>query len=62
MKEEFTTAMHEDMLCGEIEHDELMLLSCYGAIKRGIPKAEALKEHGLTEEEYDANIERALHG
>lgn len=59
-KEELTTAMHEEFVCNEISHQDFMLLSCFGAIKRGVSKKQALKEHDLDEEFYDANIERAL--
>ena len=58
--EELTTAMHEELIGDEIPHFDLMVLSVYGAIKRGVSKQEALEKYGISEKEYNENIERAL--
>ena len=60
IKEELTTAMHAELLGDEFDAFELAIMDIYGAIKRGIPKAEALKKHDMPEEIYDANVERVI--
>lgn len=60
IKEEFTTAMHAELLGDEFDAFELSIMDIYGAIKRGIPKEEALKKHNMPEEIYDANVERVI--
>ena len=60
MKDEFTTAMHEELLGDEFSHLDLQVMAVFGAIRRGVSKKEALKEQGLSEKEYDENIERVL--
>lgn len=60
MKEEFTTAMHAELLGEEISLYDLRVLSVYGAMTRGFNKTAALAKYKLTEEEYDNNIERVL--
>lgn len=60
MKEEFTTAMHAELLYGEISSHDLSIMGAYGAMARGINKQDALAKYKLTEEEYDNNIERVL--
>lgn len=59
-KDELTTAMHEEFIGHEIPHFDLMVMGVYGAIGRGISKNEALKKYGLSEKEYDDNVERVL--
>lgn len=61
MKDELTTSMHEELLGDEIPHDDLMCMAVYGAMKRGVTKTDALKSYGISEEFYDANIERVMH-
>lgn len=60
MAEELTTAMHEEFVGDEISHFDLMIMNCFGAINRGIPKQKALKDSNLTDDEYDKNLERVL--
>ena len=60
MAEELTTKMHYEFVEGEISKRDFDIMSVYGAISRGVPKQEALDEHGMSAEEYDANIERVL--
>lgn len=60
MKEELTTRMHFEFLGEEISEFDLSIMSVYGAIQRGLTKEEALKSNGVTEEDYDANVERVL--
>lgn len=59
MKEELTTKMHADFLAedGWTKLD-VMVLGAYANILKGIKKADACKKHGITEDQYDANIER----
>ncbi len=58
MKDEFTTAMHADMLGWSKEDTSLM--SIYARILKGYDQSEACKKYGITEEFYDDNIEAAL--
>lgn len=60
MKDELTTLMHEEFIGDEIPHMDLMVMSVCGAIRRGVPKKEALAQHNMSEEYYDANVERVL--
>lgn len=57
MKDEFTTAMHAEMLGWSQE--DAKLLDVYANIRDGISKIEACKRAGFTVEYYDANIEEA---
>lgn len=59
-REELTTEMHSEFLGDEIPKKDLYIMAVYGAIRRGVPMAEALKKYDLTEEEYNANIKRVL--
>lgn len=61
MKEELTTAMHEDFIGIEVPHDDLQVMAVYGAINRGVSKKEALKKYHISEKHYDDNIDRVLH-
>ena len=61
MKEEFTTAMHAELLDEEISYYDLRILGAYGAMARGVGKHSALAKYKLSEDEYDNNIERVLH-
>lgn len=60
MKEEFTTDMHAELLDGIISQFDLHIMDAYSQIRRGAKKSMALKANGLTEEEYDTNIDRVL--
>ena len=62
MAEELTTEMHYEFLEDMgVDKKSYFIFSAYGMIQRtGCTKAEACKRYGLTEEEYNANIERVL--
>ena len=61
---------HQDNIYNEdfsLRADELgvtdtKVIGVFGAIRRGATKEEALKKYGLTEKEYDDNIDRVLNG
>lgn len=57
MKDEFTTAMHADMLGWSQE--DAVLIETWVKTRRGMPKEEACRKAGITVEHYDANIEQA---
>lgn len=57
MKDEFTTAMHADMLGWSQE--DAVLIEIWGDIRSGTPKEKACKKAGITVEYYDANIDEA---
>lgn len=59
-KDELTTEMHYEFMKDKVSHFDFMVFAASGAIRRGVEKAEACKEHGITVEEYDANIDRVL--
>ena len=61
MKENLTAKMHYEFLEEKgVNKRDFFIFAAAGAISRGIPKADALKEYNITEEEYDANIDRIL--
>jgi hypothetical protein len=60
MPDELTTFMHEELIGNEIPHNDLMVMAVFGAMRRGIPKQDALKKYGITEEFYDNNLKRVL--
>ncbi len=39
---------------------DMNVLAVYGAIQRGVSKAEALKKYHIKESDYDKNINRCL--
>ena len=53
MKDEFTTAMHADMLGWSQE--DAMLIETWVKIRHGMPKEEACRKAGISIEYYDAN-------
>lgn len=38
MKEEFSTAMHEEMLGNEVSHEDIMVMDVYGQLNKEFPK------------------------
>ena len=59
MKEELTTAMHADFLAEDgWTRLDVKVLGAWANILKGVSKVDACKKHGITIEEYDANIER----
>lgn len=57
MKDEFTTAMHADMLGWSQE--DAKLIEIYSMLRHGYNKWKACKEHNITVEYYEKNIEEA---
>ncbi len=60
MAEELTTAMHQELIGGEIADLDLRVMAVFGSIRRGEDKQESLRKYDLTEAEYDSNIDRVL--
>ena len=60
MQDEFTTEMHWEFMEGEMTREDFLVMATVGAMNRGATKAEALKKHGLSEEYFDANVERVM--
>ena len=56
LTDEFTTEMHWEMMEGEIDREELLAWAAYGAINRGVSKADALANYNVSEEYYDQLI------
>lgn len=52
-KEELTTAMHAELMDGEMTRDELAIWAVIGAMKRGLSKEEACKRYGFTVNEWE---------
>lgn len=49
-----------DLMCDEVGALDAKVMGVYGAMVRGLSKADALAKYGLTEELYEANVERVL--
>lgn len=60
LKEEFTTAMHSELIGDEISVFDLRVMSVYGAVNKGIPLDKALSQYRMTEKQYLDNIDRVL--
>ncbi len=59
--DELTTLMHAEFMEGEISELQLRCLAAWAQMERGgKSKDEALLANGLTEKEYDENIEAAF--
>lgn len=50
------------LMADEVGVTDTKVMGVFGAIRRGATKEEALKKYGLTEKEYDDNIDRVLNG
>lgn len=50
------------LMAHEVGVTDTKVMGVFGAIRRGATKEEALKKYGLTEKEYDDNIDRVLNG
>lgn len=48
------------LMADEIGVTDTKVMGVFGAMRRGATKEEALKKYGLTEKEYDDNIDRVL--
>ena len=59
-KEELTTSMHHEFVKDEVSEQDFKIASIFGAIKQGVTKEEACREHGVSITDYDANIDRVL--
>lgn len=53
MKEELTTKMHMEFCKSEEERLELAAMAAFSEIRKGKSKESALKEYGITEEQYE---------
>lgn len=60
MKEELTTKMHAEFLGDEVTDLELKVMGVYGAVNRKVPLDDALKEYGLSKEQYEEGVEKFL--
>ena len=58
MKDEFTDAMHADMMGWSQE--DIVLIVTYVFIRRGCTKGDACKKSGITEVYYDENIDAVM--
>ena len=58
--ENLTTAMHGELLEDEYSQFEMSIMGVYGRMKRGYSKQEALEHYGLTEEQYDSNVDAVM--
>lgn len=50
------------LVADDIGVADTKVMGVFGAIRRGVTKEEALKKYGLSEKEYDDNIDRVLNG
>lgn len=60
MPDELTLKMHQELLRDEISDFDLRIMGVFGAMKRGVSKQEALRQHEISEEDYEGNIQRVL--
>ena len=60
MEDELTTEMHWEFMEDEMTREDFLVMAVCGAMNRGLTKAEALKKYGISEEFFDANVERVL--
>lgn len=51
-----------DLMCDDCGALIARVMGVYGAMVRGLSKADALAKYGLTEAEYDNNVERVING
>lgn len=52
-KEELTTAMHAELMEGEMTREELTIWAVKGAMRRGLSKEEACERYGYTVSEWE---------
>ncbi len=52
-KEELTTAMHAELMDGEMTREELAIWAVKGAMNRGLSKEEACERYGFTVSEWE---------
>lgn len=50
------------LMADEIGVKDTAVMGVYGAMARGLSREEALKKYGLSEQEYDNNVDRVLNG
>ena len=60
MKDELTTEMHWEFMEDEMTREDFLVMAVRGAMNRGATKTEALNKYGLSEEFFDANVERVM--
>ena len=51
-----------ELMADEVGVFDTKVMGVFGAMRRGATKEEALEKYGLTEKEYDDNIDRVLNG
>lgn len=60
LSEELTTAMHAEFMEGEMSPRDLAIMGCSAAVKRLRSLSAALKEYGLTKDEFLRELPRVL--
>ena len=60
LSEELTTAMHAEFMEDEMSPRDLAIMGCSAAVKRLRSLSAALKEYGLTKDEFLRELPRAL--
>ena len=60
MEDELTTEMHWEFMEDEMTREDFLVMAVCGAMNRGMTKADALKKYGISEEFFDANVDRVL--
>lgn len=58
--EELTTAMHSEFMEGEVNRFDMKIMGVYGATNRGVALEDALRQYGLTKNQYEENVDRVL--
>ncbi len=61
MKEEFTTAMHEELLGQEMSHKDIMVMAVFACLKRGEDIEDACRKHGISAPFYRENWKRVIY-
>ena len=57
-KEELTTAMHAELMEGEMTREELAIWAVKGAMNRGLSKEEACKRYGFTVSKWERKYKK----
>ena len=61
MKEEFTTAMHAEMMEGEESYEDMMIMGVFGAMRKYGSLKKALKDYpSVTAEKFKSNVVRVI--
>lgn len=62
LNDEFTPAMHLELLQDECSHLEMMIMTASVYMRRGMPKEEALAKCGITESQFNDNYSKVFPG